>query len=66
MVYICSMTGTCLACSLIDNDKSQKEVTECKLCDAHLCATCANSPARRTKAASIRAYRNARKALRGK
>ena len=51
-------TGTCTACLLIDKDSSQKEVTECKKCGAWLCGPCAKNPARRVKAAAIKAYRN--------
>lgn len=34
------MNGICKVCELLDNDKTEKEVEWCEVCNEHICKEC--------------------------
>lgn len=42
--------ATCRVCELVDEDKSDKPVVFCDLCNTYICEPCMGSPLRRSKA----------------
>lgn len=55
--------GTCDVCALVDHDASEKDVGYCPMCKAWMCEQCRVSPARRARAAGMRAFEGLKKGL---
>lgn len=57
--------GVCDVCRLVDRDETPKDVGYCPLCGAWMCESCRVSPARRARAAGLRALEKFRRGLEG-
>lgn len=44
------MNGICRVCELLDQDKTEKEITYCNFCKANICTSCETNWLRRGKA----------------
>jgi hypothetical protein len=58
--------GTCDVCALLDGDRAHKTVGYCGTCNAWMCESCRDSPARRARAAGKRAFGSLMLGLKGK
>lgn len=59
-------SGACDVCVMIDKDASEKSVGYCPMCKAWMCEGCRVSPARRARAAGMRALAGLRRGLGGR